>query len=78
VDVVGRSVEWIDDPDCVLSGAAIIEIFFAEERVIGELTSQPVDDGRLGRLVSLGDEVCSTFFAHGEFPLPVEEHISGE
>src|SRR5437667_929213 len=64
VQKVGRAVERIDDPECiVLAGPAAL---LGEERVLRVVTADDADDFLLRGVVDLGDEVVAPLGGDGE------------
>src|SRR6184192_3996980 len=64
VQEVGRAVERIDDPECiVLAGPAAL---FGENCVLRVVTADDADDFPLGGVVDLGDEVVASLGGDGE------------
>ena len=56
VGVIGRAVEWVDDP--AAPGAAPARAaLLGENRVVGKLAPEAVDDDRLRAPIHLGHEV---------------------
>jgi len=64
VQEVGRAVERIDDPECiVLAGPAAL---LGEKCVLRVVTADDADDFLLGGVVDLGDEVVASLGGDGE------------
>ena len=73
VDEVGGAIEGVDDPLEVLIGNAAT--FFGEDAVIRVGAVDDLDDGGLGALVDIGDEIIVRLAGDVDFIDPIEAAV---
>ena len=62
MDKVGRAVEWIDDPNMVSIGVAMLAArLFGQDAVVWVGGEQVFDDGLLAGMVDLGHKIVDLF-----------------
>ena len=61
---IGGAIERVDNPDGV--GFALYATFFGENRVIGIVFQDAIDDGLLGRQIGFTDEIVAAFLLDPE------------
>ena len=59
VQVIGRSIQWIDDPHRV--GFALGATFLGEDGMIRIMSLNGLDDGALGSKIGITDEIVRNF-----------------
>jgi hypothetical protein len=74
--VIGRSIQWIDDPLIFGRFIPLVRRFLANETEVGMIGHEDRFDGFLGRQIGLGHKIGWTFFPHLKSTDPVQENLS--